>query len=87
MDHAVEVGPCSRVVLELMSGLEDDAFDLYTDNYYTSPQLFPLYHKGVDCCDIARVNQKGFPKSLVEKKEDRGYLTIYQMDLCFRSHG
>jgi len=63
MDRAVEVGLCSRVVLELMSGLEDHGFDLYTDNYYTSPQLF-----------LTLFNRKGFPKSLVKKKkEDRGY--------------
>jgi len=49
--------------------------DLYTDNYYTSPQLFPtLYNKGENCCGTARVNQKGFLKCLVKvKKEDRGY--------------
>ena len=75
MDRAVEVGLCSRVVLELMSGLENDGFDLYTDNYYTSTQLFlTLYNKGVNCCGTARVNRKGFPKSLVKKKkEDRGH--------------
>ena len=75
MDRTVEVGLCSRVVLELMSGLEDDGYDLYTDNYYTSPQLFlTLYNKGVNCCGTARVNRKGFPKALVKKeKKDRGY--------------
>jgi len=40
MNHTVEVELCSRVVLELMEGLEDDGFDLFTDNYYSSPQLF-----------------------------------------------
>ena len=30
------VSLCSRVVLDLMSGLEREDFDLYTDNYYTS---------------------------------------------------
>ena len=37
MDQGVEVGLCSRVVLELMEGLEDHGFELYTDNYCTSP--------------------------------------------------
>jgi len=75
MDHTVEVGLCSRVVLELMEGLEDHGFELYTDNYYTSPQLFlTLYKKGVNCCGTARTNRKGFPKSLIKKrKENRGY--------------
>jgi len=57
MDHSVEVGLCSRVVLELMEGLEDHGFELYTNNYYTSPQLFlTLYKKGVNCCGTARTN-------------------------------
>ena len=29
-------GLCTRVVLDLMSGLERDGYNLYTDNYYTS---------------------------------------------------
>ena len=36
MDHSVDVGLCSRVVLELMGGLEELGFELYTDNFYTS---------------------------------------------------
>ena len=75
MDHSVEVELCSRVVLELMEGLEDHRFELYTDNYYTSPQLFStLYIKGANCCGTARTTRKGFPKALVKKKiETRGY--------------
>ena len=54
MDHTVKVGLYSRVVLKLMEGLEDHGFELYTDNYYTSPQLFlTLYKKGVNCCGTA----------------------------------
>jgi len=65
MDQAVEVGLCSRVVLELMSGLEDHGFDLYTDNYYTSPQLFlTLYNKGVNCQN----QQESVPKVLREEE-------------------
>ena len=45
MDHNIEVGLCSRVVLELMEGLEDHGFELYTDNHYTSPQLFLTLYK------------------------------------------
>ena len=47
MDHTVEVGLSSRVVLELMEGLEDHGFELYTDNYYTSAQLFLTLYKKV----------------------------------------
>ena len=44
-----DVGLCSRVVLDLMSGLEDKGLDLYTDNYYTSPKLYlELFNRGVN---------------------------------------
>ena len=39
MESETNTGLCSRVVLDLMSGLEADGFHLITDNYYTSPQL------------------------------------------------
>ena len=62
MDHTVEVGLCSRVVLELLEGLEDQGFELYVDNYCTSLQLILiLYKKVVNCCGTARTNRKGFP--------------------------
>ena len=72
MDQSVELGLCSRVVLELMEGLEDHVFELYTVNYYTSPQLIlTLYKKGVNCCGTARTNRKGFPKVLVKKEREQ----------------
>jgi len=37
MDHSVEIGLCSRVMLEVIEGLDDHGLELYTDNYYTSP--------------------------------------------------
>ena len=30
---------CGIYILDVMSGLEVNGFDLYTDNYYTSPEL------------------------------------------------
>jgi len=45
MDHTVEVGLCSRVVLELLEGLQDHGFELYADNCYTSLQLFLTFCK------------------------------------------
>ena len=35
-----DVGLCSKVVLDLMSGLESFHNELFTDNYYTSPSLY-----------------------------------------------
>ena len=40
-----EIGLCSRVVLDLLSGLENTGLDLYTDNYYTSSYLYLELYK------------------------------------------
>ena len=66
----LEVGLCSRVVLDLMSGLELLGLDLYTDNYYTSPELYhELYKRGVNACGTVRTNRRGYPKELVHKSK------------------
>ena len=50
-----DVGLCTRVVLELMSGLENYHNELFTDNYYTSPTLYmTLYNRGVNACATVR---------------------------------
>ena len=75
-DSDSSVGLCSRVVLDLMSGLEREGFDLYTDNYYTSPILYKsLYEKGINACGTMRPNRRGFPPELVHKRKDeaRGF--------------
>ena len=68
-------GLCSRV-MELMDGLDHWGYNLYTDNYYTSPDLYSeLYKKGIHACGTLRVNRKGFPKDLVHTRKDveRGF--------------
>ena len=64
------MGLCTRVVLELMSGLENYHNELYTDNYYTSPTLYmALYNRGVNVniCGTVRASRQAFPKDLVTK--------------------
>ena len=59
-----------------MDGLNHQGYNLYTDDYYTSPHLYSeLYKKGVNACGMVRVNRKGFPKDLVHTRKDveRGY--------------
>ena len=64
------LGLSSRAVISLMDGLFDKGHELYTDNYYTSPQLFTyLYDKGTMACGTVRSNWKGFAKELVKKKK------------------
>ena len=76
MESETNTGLCSRVVRDLMSGLETDGFHLFTDNYYASPQLsLTLCKKGVNTCGTTRTNRKGFPKDLIKPKREkqRGY--------------
>ena len=71
IDDSVDVGLCSRVCLELMSGLEP-GFKLLKDNYYTSPRLYlALYKLGYNCCGTVRTNRKDFPKDLIITKAVR----------------
>lgn len=77
------VGLCSRVVLELVNGLETSGLQLYTDNYYTSPVLFQhLYNNGMNACGTARANRLFFPQELIiaATKTNRGFSD-------FRSNG
>ena len=54
-----DLGLCSRVVLELLDGLEEQRPKVYMDNYYTSPKLFfALYNKKVNACGTAGSNRK-----------------------------
>ena len=63
LDSTVDAGLCSRVVLELMTGLENKGLQLYTDNYYTRGFLKLYNDKGINSCGTVRTN----------KKESRGY--------------
>ena len=67
-DGNSSVGLCTKVVLDLMPGLEGSGLHLYTDNYYTSPSLYlHLYNRGINACGTARPNRIGFPKELLTK--------------------
>ena len=60
-----DVGLCSRVVLELVDGLEHTGPSIFMDNYYTSPWLFlKLYDSGVNACGTARKTRKFYPSEL-----------------------
>ena len=82
-DGNSSVGLCTKVVLDLMSGLEGSGLHLYTDNYYTSPSLYlHLCNRGINACGTARPNRIGFPKELLTKatNSNRGFVD-------FRSNG
>ena len=53
-DAIVVLGLCTKVVLDLISGLEGSGLHLYTDNYYTSPSLYlHLYNCGINAYGTA----------------------------------
>ncbi len=70
-NSSTDVGLCTRVVLDLMDGL-DRGLQLYTDNFYTSPLLYHrLYTQyGINACGTVRPNRIGFPKELIIKAID-----------------
>ena len=50
---------CSRVVLDLLEGLEYSNIHIYMDNCYSSPNLYiTLAGKGIGACVTARSNRK-----------------------------
>ena len=56
-----ELGLSTKVVLDLVKGLESSHHKLYVDNYYTSPILFlKLYQSGINACGTARTNRNIF---------------------------
>ena len=87
MESNLDVGLCSRVVLELMDVLE--GHEVYTNNYYTSPRLYmALYEDQNNACGTARTNRTGFPKSIIRRtREDRGTIVTYQMVHSLQQHG
>ena len=44
LESTIDTGLCSRVLLELMTGLDGHQL-YYTDNYYTSPAVYLELYK------------------------------------------
>ena len=72
-----EVPASQKAVTDLMevAGLWDKGYDLYTDNWYTSPTLFHyLQARRTNAAGTVRLNRKFMPKDLqVKKKGDMDY--------------
>ena len=59
-------GLASKVVVDLTRPLLKKGHVIYTDNFYTSPQLADyLYTQDTYLCGTVRTNRKGYPKQLV----------------------
>ena len=64
------LGLSSKVVIELTKPLEMKGYQVYTDNFYTGPQLADyLYGRNTYLCGTVRTNRKGYPKDLVPQED------------------
>ena len=62
-------GATYDLVMDLLRGLFLKGYSLYCDNYYSSPQLFwDLYELGTTATGTVRVNRRGIPQGLKDKK-------------------
>jgi hypothetical protein len=67
------------LVMRLMEGYLGHGYHLYTDNYYTSPQLvYELFLQSTQACGTMRTNRKGTPKALKDAVVPKG--TIITMN-------
>ena len=71
-------GATYDLVMNLMRGFFEKGYNLYCDNYYTSPQLFwDLFQLGVNATGTVRSNRRGIPQEIKTKSlTNRGDLVI-----------
>jgi len=61
------LGLASKVVIALTKTIEMKGYEIYTDNFYTSPHLADyLYQRRTYLCGTLRTNRKDYPKALVQ---------------------
>ena len=68
-----------RVVVEMLSGLENKGYHVYFDNFYTSPTLCKrLLTLGFGSCSTVRVDRRGIPVTFKKATPNKGDITTYQ---------
>lgn len=68
-DNTPEINLGGRVVLDLMQPLLDLGYHVYTDSFFTSPDLFlQLRKRSTLGCGTVRSNRKGLPTGLDKLK-------------------
>ena len=67
-----------RVVMSLVSGLEQKGYHVFTDNFYSSPTLYnDLRSNGFDATGTVRINRKGLSDEYKQKKLSKGTHNYY----------
>ena len=75
-----EVGATHAVVLKLLEGLESRGHHVYTDNYYSSPDLFgDLQRLGFGAYGTVTKNRRGVPDEMKAKLK-KGEVVSKQLD-------
>lgn len=78
-----EVGLATRVVKELCTGLEGFGHHLYTDNFYTSVDLYQyLFDNKIYACGTIKGSRKNFPKEIVFEGTRGLARGTYQWRMC-----
>ena len=66
-----EQGLSFDVVMELVAPFEFQGYELFTDNFYSSPSLFDaLLEVGIRATGTLRTNRTGVPESVVQVKQE-----------------
>ena len=68
-----------RVVVELLSGLQNKGYHVYFDNFYTSPTLCKrLLTLGFGSCGTVRLDRRGIPVTFKQATPSKGDITTYR---------
>lgn len=78
-----EVGLATRVVKELCTGLEGFGHHLYTDNFYTSVDLYQyLFENSIYACGTIKGSRKNFPNEILFEGTRGLARGTYQWRMC-----
>ena len=66
-------GLAHRVVLNLVEDLAGKGYNIFMDNFYSSPALYhDLYNKGFGACGTVRIDRKGLSDTFKTKRLKKG---------------
>ena len=67
------------MVINLVKDLARKGYNVYCDNFYSSPSLFlQLYTMGFGACGTARIDRRGIPSEFQKGKLKKGEMMTYR---------